>query len=265
MKILIELPSWLGDAVMATPAIENLINSFNDASFTVVGSIVAIEVIKDHPRVDETYELNNTYSSLFKIPKKLGKFDIFFSFRGSTRAKLLKLIIRSPRKFQFDKDKYNQGHQVEKYNDFINESIKKNFNPGRLVLYSKSKFEKKENKILGINPGASYGSAKRWYPREFAEVISALADKYDIIIFGGPEEQKSAREIENILIKKGVKNFQNLASLTSISELISKINNLDLFITGDTGPMHIAAAFQVPTICIFGPTKIEKTSQWFNE
>ena len=53
MKILIELPSWLGDSIMATPAIENLINNFNDASFTLVGSMVAIEVLKDHPRVSK--------------------------------------------------------------------------------------------------------------------------------------------------------------------------------------------------------------------
>jgi heptosyltransferase II len=264
MKILIELPSWLGDTVMATPAIENLINNFNDASFTLVGSMVAIEAIKDHPRVAGTYVLSNSYISLFKIPKELGRFDIFFSFRGSIRAKLLKLIVRSSRKFQFDKGIYNEGHQVEKYNDFINKSINKKFNPGRLVLYSRSKIDKKEKKILGINPGASYGSAKRWYPKEFAEVISALADKYDIIIFGGPEEQKSANEIEQSLKKKGIKNFQNLASMTSIPELISKIKNLDLFITGDSGPMHIAAAFQIPTISIFGPTRIQKTSQWLN-
>jgi len=46
---------------------------------------------------------------------------------------------------------------------------------------------------------------------------------------------------------------------------MSRISNLDLFITGDSGPMHVAAAFQVPTVAIFGPTKDNETSQWMNE
>jgi len=118
---------------------------------------------------------------------------------------------------------------------------------------------------LGINPGASYGSAKRWYPQEFAKVASELANQYDIIIFGGPGEKDIAQDIENFLIDKGVINYQNLAVNTTIPELINRISDLDLFITGDSGPMHVAAAFQVPTVAIFGPTKDEETSQWMNE
>ena len=51
MKILIELPTWLGDAVMATPAIENIVSFFNDSEITLIGSFVAIEVMKNHPKV----------------------------------------------------------------------------------------------------------------------------------------------------------------------------------------------------------------------
>ena len=71
--------------------------------------------------------------------------------------------------------------------------------------------------------------------------------------------------IEKLLIKKDVKNYKNLAGKTTIPELINHISNLDLFITGDSGPMHVAAAFQVPTVAIFGPTKDGETSQWMNK
>ncbi|MBT6922200.1 MAG: lipopolysaccharide heptosyltransferase II, partial [Candidatus Ruthia sp.] len=118
---------------------------------------------------------------------------------------------------------------------------------------------------LGINPGASYGSAKRWYPQEFAKVASKLSSKYDIIIFGGPNEVDIASDIEKSLIKSGLTNYQNLAGNTTIPELINRISNLDLFITGDSGPMHVAAAFQVPTVAIFGPTRDKETSQWMND
>ena len=67
------------------------------------------------------------------------------------------------------------------------------------------------------------------------------------------------------MIEKGVNNYQNLAAQITINELITQISNLDLFITGDSGPMHLAAAFQIPTVAIFGPTKDNETSQWMNE
>ena len=108
-------------------------------------------------------------------------------------------------------------------------------------------------------------SSKRWYPKEFAAVANDLSRNYDIIIFGGPGEKDIAAEIEKYLTEKGVDNYQNLANKTSVTELISQIANLDLFITGDTGPMHIAAAFQIPTVAIFGPTNDKETSQWMNE
>jgi heptosyltransferase-2 len=96
-------------------------------------------------------------------------------------------------------------------------------------------------------------------------VAVSLAKNYEILILGGPGEENIAADIEQYLIKKNVKNYTNLAAKTSVSELISEINNLDLLITGDSGPMHIAAAFNVPTISIFGPTKDNETSQWMNE
>jgi len=72
-------------------------------------------------------------------------------------------------------------------------------------------------------------------------------------------------DIEKALIENSITNYQNLAGKTTIPELINRISNLDLFITGDSGPMHVAAAFQVPTVAIFGPTKDDETSQWRND
>ena len=268
MKVLIELPTWLGDSVMATPAIENITNFYNDAEITLVGSFVAIEAIKNHPKVIKTVVLEKKYSVLYKTAKNLGDFDAFFSFRSSIRSKFLKFFISAKEKYQFDKNKYQNRHQVEKYNDFVNDSLKSNFLADRLVLHANNSELTIENSslpLLGINPGASYGSAKRWYPKKFAKVASNLSDKYSIVIFGGPGEVDIAADIESGLQQAGVSNYQNLAGKTSISELISRISNLDFFITGDSGPMHVAAAFQVPTVAIFGPTKDEETSQWLNE
>ena len=268
MKVLIELPTWMGDCVMATPAIENIVNFFNDIEITFIGSFVSIEIMKYHSKVIKTVVFDKKYIALYKTAKKLGEFDVFFSFRSSNRSKILKFLISAKNKYQFNKNKYQHQHQVEKYNAFVNDSLKSNFSADRLVLYPKNSnlnIKSSKLRLLGINPGASYGIAKRWYPEEFAKVVIALSNQYDIIIFGGPAEIKIATDIELYLIEADVRNYQNLAGKTSITELINKISNLDLFITGDSGPMHIAAAFQIPTIAIFGPTNNNETSQWMNK
>ncbi len=266
MKLLIETPTWLGDCVMATPAIENIVNFYNDIEITFIGSFVSIEAMKDHPKAVKTVVLDKKYSVLYKNAKGLGDFDAFFSFRSSFRTKFLKFFISANNKYQFDKNKYINCHQVKKYNDFVNDSLNINSNPKKLKLYKYNQSSDVAKKsILGINPGASYGSAKRWYPQEFAKVASELSSEYNIVIFGGPSEVDIVSDIEKLLIEKGVKNYQNLAGCTTIPELIGKISNLDLFITGDSGPMHVAAAFQIPTVAIFGPTKDDETSQWMND
>ncbi len=268
MRILIELPTWLGDCVMATPAIENIANFYNDMHITLIGSFVSIEAMKNHPKVVKTLILDKKYSVLYKTAKELGEFDAFFSFRSSFRSKFFKSFISSKKKYQFDKNRYQHRHQVEKYNDFVSDSLDSNFPARKLVLHTNNlilNIKHSSLKMLGINPGASYGSAKRWYPEEFAKVASELSSQYDIVIFGGPSEKDIAMDIERSLVEKGIKNYQNLAGNTSISELIDHIANLDLFITGDSGPMHVAAAFQIPTVAIFGPTKDDETSQWMND
>ena len=266
MKLLIELPTWLGDCVMATPAIENIVNFYDDVEITFIGSFVSIEAIKNHEKAVKSVVLDKKYTSLYEISRDLDNFDVFLSFRSSFRSKFLKFLISAKNKYQFDKNKYQNLHQVEKYNSFVNDSLGANKSPNNLKICINSKLRARNSQLtLGINPGASYGSSKRWYPKEFSKVASELSDKYSIIIFGGENEKDIANDIEKELVKNNVKNYQNLAGKTTISELIDQISNLNLFITGDSGPMHVAAAFQVPTVAIFGPTKDKETSQWMNE
>ena len=265
MKLLIELPTWMGDTVMVTPAIENLINYFNNPEIVLIGSFISLETLKNHPNVHKTIILDKKITSLVKFNNNFGKFDAFFTFRSSFRSKFLKFSVSANNKYQFNKNKYTNRHQVEKYNDFVNDSLNIDFPAGQLRIYTKNSTINKSKKILGINPGASYGSAKRWYPQKFAEVVEKLSKQFDIIIFGSTNEKDFAKNIEKSLIAKGINNYQNLAGKTTIAELINCISNLDLFITGDSGPMHLAASFQIPTIAIFGPTKDDETSQWMND
>jgi len=230
MKLLIELPTWLGDTVMATPAIENLVNHFSNVEITLLGSTVSIGTLRNHPNVIKTYILDRKINNLYRTVKNLGGFDLFISFRSSFRSKFVKFFITADKKYQFDASKYDKDHQVEKYNNFINDAMSINNPTGKLLLHIKKKKKIGKNKLLGINPGASYGSAKRWYPKEFADLAYNLSDQYDIVIFGGKEEKDIAADIEQYLIQKGVNNYQNLADSLTIQELISEIANLDLLL-----------------------------------
>jgi len=265
MKILIEMPTWLGDSVMATPAIENLLKHFTMSEITLIGSQVSIEVLKNHPKVVNSYVIEKKLINLYKFVSSLEEFDVFLSFRSSLRSKFMQFFVKSEKTFQFDKNKYSKGHQVEKYNNFINDCFDINLLASKLKLQTTSKKETTRNRLLGINPGASYGNSKRWHPKKFADVAIDLSNQFDVIILGGPSEKDIAKDIESCLVENGIKNYTNFSAKTSITELIGLISNLDLFITGDSGPMHIAAAFQIPTVSIFGPTNENETSQWLNE
>ena len=281
MKILIILPNWLGDAVMSTPAIELLAKHYPHAKFTFVGSYVSIEALKHHPLcekavVDETKKASSRLLATYKLAHELGRFNMAITFRNQLHSSLLlrftgTVLTIAKRSWHSrfllshtPKIKTNK-HLVKQYaklamvnvNDFTEDEIP------ALKLYIKPKsFEKP---TLGINAGATYGSAKRWYPERFAAVAAEYAEKYDIIIFGGPNEVEMAQEIEDNLKKFGVTNYTNLAGKTNIEELCANIGGCSLFITNDSGPMHVAAAYQVPTVSIFGPTKYKETSQWMNE
>ena len=272
-KILIEVPTWLGDCVMATPAIENIIKLQPNASITIFGSAVATKVFEYHPNV-EFIVIDDSRKSKFRIfylysqAKKLGNFDYAISFRRTIASKLFIFSSMATLKGNYKRYTEKSIHQVVRYNDFVNVAFKAKSSAKQLTIYKKlesSKVIKSNKKILGVNPGASYGSAKRWQSKGFAKVANELSSQYDIVIFGGLGEVDIAQDIEKLLLKNGVKNFKNLAGKTTITQLISRISSLDLLITGDSGPMHVAAAFQVPTVAIFGPTKDNETSQWMNE
>ncbi|WP_323591369.1 lipopolysaccharide heptosyltransferase II [Aliarcobacter butzleri] len=266
-EIFIEIPSWLGDAIMATPAIENLIKTYPDAQITLLGSFVSTQAFQGYPNikrviVDDTKKSRNRYKNLIFLAKSIGKVDLAISFRRSISSKFMMFFIKAKKKFNYRRLTKKEIHLCIRYNDFVNKVLNLQNEVGDLKLYFKPFNYGKPT--LGINPGATYGSAKRWYPEEFAKIAIEMSKKYDIVIFGGPAETNIAKDIETELVSKGITNYQNLAGKTTIPELIERIAGLDLFITNDSGPMHIAAAYKVKTIAIFGPTKFTETNQWNN-
>ena len=253
---------------MATAAIENIKKSYPDANITFFGSSISCEIFKPHPNakhfiIDETKKSNFRLKALFDLAKTLPKFDLAISFRSSFYSKVLLYLLKSKYKCQYNKKKFS-GHQVEKYCAFLNECLGTDYTAGKLKLYFQ-KLPVSKTKLLGINPGATYGSAKRWYADRFSLVAKEFSNDFKILIFGSKKEIDIANDIEKELKKSNIKNYENLAGKTDIKTLAQTIAALDLFITNDSGPMHIACAYQIPTIAIFGPTNDKETSQWKNK
>ena len=341
MRILIELPTWLGDAVMASAAVEaiakhaafsagNLTGKFEneqDFSFSsqnfgsvtqeiqifknsaanlsdkfdadggvnltanaqenqnleisqslageavkivFFGSFAACELFKAHPNcerviVDNSKKAKFRLWRLFWQARSLGKFDAAFSFRSSFASKILLFGARAERKFVFQKNN-DSAHQVQKYLKFVKSALNLKRVDDELKLYFEPR--KFDAPVLGLNPGASYGSAKRWYPAYFAQVALHFKDKFKIMIFGGAGERDICEQIEQILRKNGA-DCENLAGKTGVRELCEMIGGTGqsggIFITNDSGPMHVAAAYKTPTIALFGPTRFTQTCPWRNE
>jgi heptosyltransferase-2 len=106
--------------------------------------------------------------------------------------------------------------------------------------------------VIGMSPGAAYGNAKRWLPERFAETANRLARELDasVAIFGSKDERELCGTIA-AAISAPVKNF---AGETSLAEFIDLAAACRVYLTNDSGGMHIASALGVPTVAIFGAT-----------
>jgi heptosyltransferase-2 len=123
--------------------------------------------------------------------------------------------------------------------------------------------------IIGINPGSTYGSAKRWLPDRFAEVAMQLVGRLEqtedaqvaAVILGAKGEESLGKDIAAQLGGRSVV----LSGTTTIRELMAVVKRCRLLITNDTGPMHIAAACGVPVVAVFGPTDWRTTAPYGQE
>jgi lipopolysaccharide heptosyltransferase II len=115
-----------------------------------------------------------------------------------------------------------------------------------------------EGPWVGFSPGAAFGSAKQWIPERYAAVGDLLARHQGarIAILGGPGERPLADAVA-----AGMRSAaRNLCGETTTAEMVGVLSRLDALVTGDSGPMHVAAALGVPVVAVFGPTDWRETA-----
>jgi heptosyltransferase II len=118
--------------------------------------------------------------------------------------------------------------------------------------------------VILLNPGAQYGSAKCWLPEYFAELADRLMDELGatVLLSSAPREKQIVESIKRQMRRAPVDLAKAGLSLGSLKEIVRRS---DLMITNDTGPRHIAAAFDVPVVTLFGPTHPEWTEIFFEK
>lgn len=111
----------------------------------------------------------------------------------------------------------------------------------------------KRGRVIGVSPGAAFGTAKRWLPERFAEAALRIARERgaSIALFGSTAERLLCEQIAGAL---GDHPHRNYAGQTTLAEFIELAAGCELFLTNDSGAMHIASALNVPTVAIFGAT-----------
>ncbi len=112
--------------------------------------------------------------------------------------------------------------------------------------------------LIGISPGASFGTAKRWPAERFATLARQLHQELgaQCVLFGSSQEASLADEVASSSMAPVI----SLAGQTTLTEFMELVSGCDAYLTNDTGTMHVAAALGVPTIAIFGPTNEHETA-----
>ncbi len=286
MKILIILPNWIGDVVMSLPCVEKIREFFPTAKIYCLIRKDISQLIEENLKKLEIAKIEYGEKSLrssieiIKVLRKLNfskafvlprSFRMFFISVFSNIKKIYGFGNDFLRKIFFKGVVKRDKHILTIHRTYYYLQVLKlikdfnEFNPPQIYIPEKYKkwaddllnYLKIKNKILiGINPGSTYGEAKCWKVEKFIYLIEKLKREIpcEILLFGGKDNVEKCE-----IIRKKTKKVYNFAGKLTLMETASLIEKLHLFITNDTGPMHIADALGKKIVAIFGPTDVNET------
>lgn len=281
MKIVIRVPNWIGDSVLALSAIESLSQNLPEAQIWIATNEWVKDLFMSYDRIKGIIPLSGAKSikSLKDSAKKIKEFhfDAGILFTNSFISAFLFYLAKIPQRWGYSRDGRgflltkrvsprnleNSIHQVEYYMGLVSGLGYKTLPPHLSFPLTREEQSKAREKLLScgvdfqhpiiiLNPGASYGPAKRWPAERFAELGSLLQErnKATVLITGAGNESGLAESVSSLMAKKPI----NLSGQTSLRMLAGLISQSNLFVTNDSGPMHMANALKIPVTAVFGPT-----------
>jgi heptosyltransferase-2 len=276
VRLLVVAPNWLGDAVMALPALTDLRAHLPEASIDVaarpsvaplftmvppITSVVTLDPDSDRLRrgqYDAALLLTNSFNSArvvwrAGIPERWG-------YRRDFRTLLLTKSVTPPARV----------HQTEYYRHLVCalgfgddsrmepriELTESHRQAGAALLEEQGYSGRMP--LIAVAPGAAFGGAKRWPASSFAALVDALiSDGLRSVLIGAPADRTAATEV--VMAAQSSPAPLNLVGRTDLPTLAGVLAKCHSLVTNDSGAMHFAAALGLPVIAMFGPTREMET------
>lgn len=295
-SLLVVLPNWVGDCVMATPAYRALRAHFRKARITFLIQPYLHDLLRGGSWMDQCVSWpprtrgklwHHEYREVIRI-LKAERFDAAILLPNSFRAAFVAWQAGALRRIGYHRDgrgwlltdrmpvknRINGGYQPMPLVEYLADLVEAVGCPrpdDRLELFTTSDCDAtvatrlrqhdlhSRHPLVLICPGAKFGMSKVWLPERFAAVADRLIEIHgaSIVISPGPGEEPLAGAIVAAMRHKAV-NLQN--PKLNLGELKSLVKNCDLLLGNDTGPRHLARAMNVPIVTVFGPTFTQWTA-----
>jgi heptosyltransferase II len=285
--ILVRATNWVGDAVMSLPALRALRQRFPQARISILAKPWVADLYRREPFCDDLIPYTpRTVAEKWSAARALrrGRFDTAILLQNAFEAAAIAYVAGIPERIGYSRDGRGflltraipvpKPGEIPRHESFYylemlrragiiaelpsNESIRLEGAPAARVA-GLDRFRQLElgEIVIGVSPGAAYGTAKRWLPERFAESANQVAGELGatVAIFGSKDERELCSSIA-ASITAPVRNF---AGETSLAEFIDLAAACRIYLTNDSGAMHIASALGVPTVAIFGATDDQTT------
>ena len=283
-NILIRGVNWIGDGIMTLPAIRAVRKAIPETKISLLVKPWVSPLFEHNPNIDEIILYGDEYKRILgklKLSWNLHnkKFCSAILLQNAFDAAFITFLAgikersgyrRDGRGFMLTKaisvtNNDRKIHHIRYYLNLLEQlGINAEYSAPYLYitlderLFTREKLKTMRRPLLGINPGATYGSAKRWIPERFAEIANWFMRDTggSAILFGGHSEMDISDEIYKQIPQdlRTHEDILNMAGRTSLRELVALISECDAFVTNDSGPMHVAYAVRTPLVAIFGST-----------
>lgn len=267
-NILVRATNWVGDAVMSLPALQAIRERFSTARISVLAKPWVADLYGRESFIDEIILYSG--ESPWRTGRELRarRFDCAILLQNAFEAAWIAWLARIPVRIGYKTDGRRllltravdvpkpgeiPRHQRFYYLEMLRRAGLIDVLPTCEAIRLGSGIAPHRARVIGVSPGAAFGTAKRWLPKRFAEAAGALAAARgaSIALFGSKNERALCEEVAQLLRGQQVTNY---AGQTTLAQFIDLAAGCELFLTNDSGSMHIASALGVPTVAIFGAT-----------
>jgi heptosyltransferase-2 len=271
-KILVRATNWVGDAVMSLPALRAIRARFPNAEIVVlakpwVADLYARERFADRVLRFDAAGWKDKLRYAWRLRRE--RFDLAILLQNAFEAALIARIAGIGERIGYDRDGRGwlltravpvprkseiPAHERYYYLELLRRAGLIEALPEVDAIRLEGLGGERRNRV-GISPGAAYGTAKQWMPGSFAEVAVGLARALDagVDVHGTTGERQLCEQVCQTLRAAGVE-VRNYAGETTLRQFIELAASCRVFVTNDSGAMHIASAAGTPTVAVFGAT-----------